>query len=149
MEYIKYKNIFNKLKRQSKRNYFSNLLHTYKNDIKKTWKVLNNITGKNSNKQKISETFINNGAQTSNPILIAQGFCDYFTHVGEQFAAAISPSQKHFRSYLNKNTNTNNSLFLSPTDPEEINKVITILKSKKSCGDDGISSSFLKKLNLL
>jgi len=143
IEYIKYKNIYNKLKRTSKRNYFTNLLHTYKNDIKKTWKVLNRIIGKNSNKKEISETFINNGVQTSNPKLIAEGFCDYFTHVGEKFAAAIPPSKKHFKSYLKHNIN--NSLFLSPTDPEEISKIISLLKSKKSCGDDGISSSFLKE----
>ena len=39
----------------------------------------------------------------------------------------------------------NNSLFLSPTDLEEISKIVNSFKPKKSCGHDNISTAFIKR----
>ena len=45
LKYIKYRTLFNKLKRTSKELYYANLFEKYKGDIRKTWKTLNSITG--------------------------------------------------------------------------------------------------------
>ena len=37
-------------------------------------------------------------------------------------------------------------MFMSPTDPEEVYRIITSLKPKKSSGPNGISSKLLKTL---
>ena len=143
-KYIDYKRIYCKIKRRSKHEYYSNLLNRYKNDVRKTWKVLNSIIGRKSNDKTLSETFCHDGVLTSDPVKIANGFCKYFSEVGENFASAIPAAKSSYKSYLNPNER-NQSLFLSPTDPEEIHNIINSLKNKKSCGHDNISTSFLKQ----
>ena len=41
----KYKNLFKKLKVQSKKLYFQNTLHQYENNVKNTWKIMKIIIG--------------------------------------------------------------------------------------------------------
>ena len=55
--YIIYRNYLNRLKRSTKRQYFSDQLNIYKTNIRKTWQILNDIVGKNNNKSCISEFF--------------------------------------------------------------------------------------------
>ena len=38
------------------------------------------------------------------------------------------------------------SIFLAPTDPSEINKILGLSKNKKSSGDDGLSLLLLNQL---
>ena len=45
-EYEDYKQLFEKIKKDSKKKYFQEKLSFYKNDIKKTWKTLKDVTGK-------------------------------------------------------------------------------------------------------
>ena len=46
------------------------------------------------------------------------------------------------------NINVQNSLYLSPTDNQEILKIISDLKMKKSSGNDNINSILVKKIKL-
>ena len=45
-EYEDYKQLFEKIKKDSKKKYFQEKLSFYKNDIKNTWKTLKDVTGK-------------------------------------------------------------------------------------------------------
>ena len=45
-KYKNYKNLFEKLKIKSKKNYYASLLNKYKYDTKRTWQVMEEITGK-------------------------------------------------------------------------------------------------------
>ena len=56
-KYVRYRNLFNKLKRQSKYQYYSELLNKYKDDIRKTWKVMNSINGSKNDKSSTSDIF--------------------------------------------------------------------------------------------
>ena len=47
-----------------------------------------------------------------------------------------------FHHYMRRKEN-NSSLFLTPTDPMEISRIITCMKPKKSFGHDGISTNTL------
>jgi hypothetical protein len=49
-------------------------------------------------------------------------------------------------TYLKHTIIIKNSLFFSPTDPNEIDRIIKSLKSKKSSGPDKISSFFFKQI---
>ena len=64
VNYIKYKNYYNKLKRIAKRQYVKDKLNLYKNDIRKTWKTLNNIIGRMNDKSSISDILVIDGQQT-------------------------------------------------------------------------------------
>ncbi len=45
-----------------------------------------------------------------------------------------------------KNKRYDMSFYFNPTDPDEIHKIITFLKGKKSSGHDGITTSFIKQI---
>ena len=49
-----YKNLFEKLKIKSKKNYYASLLNKYKYDTKRTWQVMKEITGKQKKKIQFS-----------------------------------------------------------------------------------------------
>ena len=92
-------------------------------------------------------TFKHNDTVINSPQLIANQFCDYFTNIGPEFANRIPESGNSHTHYLSKTQNRNpNSLFLSPTDPNEILKIVKSLKTKKSCGHDNLSSYFIKQI---
>ena len=147
IKYIEFKNLFNKLKRKSKKQYYTDLLNKFKTDTRKTWKILNTIIRKKTNKATITNKFENNGQIITDPKKIAEDFCTYFSQVGEKFAAAIPPAQNTFRTYL-KNDINNRSIFFRPTDSNEIDSIISLLKSKKSSGHDNISTEFIKKTKM-
>ena len=72
-------------------------------------------------------------------------FALIFSNIGKQYAEEIPPSRKTSKSYLKSEPNSK-SIYLNPTDPFEIHKIIKSFKAKKSCGDDGISMELLKNI---
>ncbi|KAK2160513.1 hypothetical protein NP493_1640g00003 [Ridgeia piscesae] len=57
IRYVKYRNIYNKLKQIAKTTYYANQLNTFKNDSKTTWNLLKNMIGKNNDKSGIPLPF--------------------------------------------------------------------------------------------
>lgn len=143
-KYTVFRNMFNKVKKFSKQTYYTTLLNKYKNDVKNTWKTLRSIIGKKQDKKPISDNFKSNGTSITDPIQISNEFCKYFTNIGSHYASAIPDPVKHFSEHMKNRVNS--SVFLAPTDPNEILKIITGMKDKKSSGVDGINSSFLKRI---
>ena len=147
IKYTTFKSTYTKLKRKNKNDYYTNLLNNYKNDIRKTWKTLNSIIGRNNGTNNNIDKFENNGDYITEPEKIAEGFCTYFSQIGEKFAASIPNATKPYDQYLSCNK-TDKSLFMTPTDPDEVDKIITSMKAKKSSGHDNISTALIKKLKL-
>jgi hypothetical protein len=143
-KYVTYRNLFNKLKRQSKFQYYSELLDKYKDDICKTWKVINSINGSKNDKSSISDTFIVDGISETNSVKIANGFCRYYSEIGKTLADNIPPPPKHFDHYMSNNNP--NSIYFNPTDQNEILNILDKMKAKKSCGHDKLNAHFLKQI---
>lgn len=147
LRYIEYRNKYNKLKRIAKERYFQSLFDQSKNDMKKTWQTLNSLIGRTRDKSNIHSLFKYKGKVINDPTAIADGFCDYFSNIGPQLSATIPVSSKDEESYLmSKRTRNTRSIFVSPTDPEEVRKIILGMKSKRSSGHDSMSTSFLKQI---
>ncbi|NQX84229.1 MAG: reverse transcriptase family protein, partial [Mycoplasmataceae bacterium] len=70
------------------------------------------------------------------------GFNNFFTNVGPQLANKIPNDGKNFKDYL-KNPATTKFKFKKVNSGEVI-KIISTLKSKDSCGVDGLSTRLLK-----
>jgi hypothetical protein len=151
IRYVEYRNEYNQLKRTAKQNHYEQRFNQYKNDIKGTWKLLNSITGHINDKTSVQSVFKcpkNDNNLIANSNEIANEFCKYFTNVGPKLAQSLQPPANDFHSYLHGKRHPNaSSMFLNQTDPSEIYKVITSLKSKKSTGHDNMSTSFLKQIN--
>ena len=143
--FIEYRNMYNKLKRKAKEKYFHELLDTYKHNIRKTWSVINNIIGRQNDKSSIPEFFRVNGQNETNPINIANGFCEFFTNVITKCADKIGTSNKTSNDYLGDKSNPD-SIYMNPTDPNKILSILKSCKPKKSAGHDNINMQFLKHI---
>ena len=77
---------------------------------------------------------------TTNPCEIANVFNNYFASVAETAKQNINYSHKHFSEYLKHQCN--NSIFIQPTDNEEIAN-ISSLNINKACGPFSIPNKIL------
>ena len=79
---------------------------------------------------------INHGDTITNPYDISNTFNNYFAFIAETTKKSINYSHKHFSDYLsNKSSST---IFLEPTEKEEIANIISSFNSKKSSGPNSI-----------
>ena len=143
-KFISCRNNYEKLKRITKQDYFKNQLEKYKLDIRKTWSVLNTIIGRNNKKSKLSDDFDIDGDKIDDPDKISNEFCKYFTEIGNKFASKIPKPRTPFHNHLTNKVTQN--IFMFPTNPKEILKLIYKMKPKKSAGPDNISSQLVKQL---
>jgi len=144
-KFIEYRNQFNRLKTKAKEMHYKHILDDYKYDMRKTWEVINELIGRTKDKTGVSNIFNIDDQEVTDQNKISNGFCNYFTSVGQKLADKIPISNKSCSEYLTANPNPN-SLFFTPTCPDEILKIINSLKTKKSTGHDGINTTLIKKI---
>ena len=91
------KNLFEKLRKKGKQSYYSSLIVECKNDSKKTWQVMKEITGKKSrplnNLPKMLKT---ESGSIYDQEQIANKFNKFFTNVGPELASKIPDVDKSF-----------------------------------------------------
>ncbi len=146
-EYIIYKNMYNKIKKVAKVQYYERLFSQYRHDIRCTWKTLNAIIGKTNDKTSISKMFTVGNTTVTDSRTISNKFCEYFSQVGQKYADRIPDSQESPLDYLKKKRSRNcKSLYMGPTDSEEIKAMLGSMKSKKSAGNDDLNSQLLKAI---
>lgn len=122
------------------RNNFYNLkLST--NDPKKTWKTINDITGRSKHKEEFVSIFDSNNVELTDKKLISNAFNKFFTIIPEHENVVLPSHQSTVPSNI-----ASKSIFLNPADNEEVSKVIRNLKSNSAAGADGISPRVVKKL---
>ena len=108
--------------------------------MKKTWKQVNGIIHKVKNKDVITCIKTAKGFE-SDPRHIGNCFNDYFTCVAKNLVSKIK-TKHNFRLFLDQPLE--NSMFLTPTHAQEVEKGIKSLDSKKSSDIYGLSTKFLK-----
>ena len=145
--YIRYKNYRYILKRaikMAKKKYYTGKFENVSGDLKKTWKLINELRGKV--KQKIKPSFIINGQLIKNRRVIVNEFNTYFTSIAtkmnESSACGDLPVSgiPDFTSYIS--TRTQGSIFLEDCTSLEIEKIISEFKNGTS---SDISVHILKK----
>ena len=99
--YKTYKNLFEKLKKQSKMLYFQNKLKKCQNDIKNTWKIMKSITGKSRvQNDSFPKSLIIANEEITDKKSIAEKFNSFFVNTSTNLAAKIPHSTTNFESYL-------------------------------------------------
>ena len=68
--------------------------------MKATWKLLNEVIIKNNKKRPLPCSFKSNGRTISDPLEIANDFCNYFTNVGPTLANRIQTTNSSFQNFL-------------------------------------------------
>ena len=136
-----YRASLRKIIRKAKRDYYTHIFNRHKNDIKKTWSLINETLNRNLRKQSTHE-FLINDEMISDPIIIANKCNQYFAHIGSTLADKKT-SSPHFNSHL---SNPVDSVFSFHTVTEEnISHIINKLKNKVSYGHDSISNIMIKR----
>ena len=127
--YVMYRNTYNTIKRKAKQRYYTNKLIRFKRDSKKLWSTMKYVIGKSNNKTDVPDVLNVNGSFTSDPQLIANGFCSHFSTIGSVLAKKLPKiKNKSFMSFMPKNVVSN--FFLFPTDEQEISNIIMSLDCK-------------------
>lgn len=141
-KYKSYVNLYNKLKRQMKINYYNKEISDNKNNIKKTWTILKQALGKQNNQPKFPKLFTIENRLISDKKEIANSFNDYFSTIGNLTGQKVKQTHKHFSDYL-KNS-MKDSMFLETVEETEVLNIVNKLKPKTSSGYDEIPTKILK-----
>lgn len=141
-QYKSYRNQLTALIKIAKKNYWQNVFEESKHDMKVTWKNINNILKKTSNKSDIP-TIIKDAEKTYTAQKeISNAFNSFYSQIGTNLAHKIKKSMINPKHYL-PDINLPNSFALLPTCTEEIIKIVKNFKPKISCGYDSISPKLL------
>ncbi len=98
--YKTYLNLYTMLKRNMKVQYYHAEIEKNKFDIKKTWKTLKNVIGKQNDKSNFPHSFRVGDATLTDPFAISSEFNKYFCTIGEKTSKNVSPSTKNYSDYL-------------------------------------------------
>ena len=140
-KYRAYKNLFEKIKNNSKKLYYSNKINSSFGDTKKTWDVIREITGKEKQTNQIP-TIINDGCSNfTDKQKILEKFNDFFVNIGNELSSKIPLSKESYKSYLGKHYPTMEKDKLTL---DELKTAFNTLKSNKSVGIDDIDINLFK-----
>ena len=92
-KYKSYRNELNHLVRIAKKNYYSKKLEQAGNDLKSTWKAINElISKKKQTNRNLPSSFVDNDNNISDPELIANNFNQFFVNIGPNLAKGFDKS---------------------------------------------------------
>ena len=139
-----YRNLIVTLCRQSKSNHYSRYFDKHSKNTRKVWSGVHDLIASKSKSANHHISISIGDTVTSNPETVSNCFNDFFTTIADSIRAQIPPEHNHYSRFL-KNRNPN-SMFLSPTTPEEIIKVVSSFSDSKATGPHSIPVSILKLL---
>ena len=100
------------------------------------------MINKQTSKPSLPSSFTCERKPITNPKVIADRFCKYFTNIGPSLASAIPAANSIFRSFLINNNN--NPITLKPTTKTELENICKTLASRKAPGYDNIPMHVVK-----
>jgi hypothetical protein len=140
--YKNFRKVYQKTLRAAKKLYITSNLRNCNGNPRETWKVLNEAIGKSSEKGKITKINVN-GTTCEDPADIANGFNDFFVHVGKEISDNVPIVSKLPEEYIQINPETV-PLNLQNTTPDHVKKIVKSLAAKNSADSDGVSSKMIK-----
>jgi len=124
--YKNYKYLFEKIKFKSEHNYYSSLIKKYESNIKKTWQVIKEITGKFKIKNdNLPRHIVVNNQNIYDKKQIANHFNNFFTNIGPNLASKIPAASKCFKIYLE---NTESVFECGPLTSKEFEEACFLFK---------------------
>ena len=145
--YKKYRNLLSTLMKKSKQAYYDSYFEKKWKSIKNTWKGINSLISLKTVASSIPTVFsLDNGDTITNPYDIAHTFNNYFASIAETLKKSIKYTHKHFSDYLSNESYS--TIFLQPTDKEEIANSISSHNSSKASGPNSIPYRILFLLKM-
>ena len=130
LKYKAYKNKLNHLICIAKRTYYDSKLEDAKNDLRTTWKLVNEVINKRKNNPSPPSSFKSDDKTITDPMDIADRFCKYFTNIGPNLASAIpTVNSATIRSFLGSRDYP--PFILKPTDTRELENICSLFLPRK------------------
>ena len=130
--YTHFRNFVTGQIRRSKKDYYEHKFNAAKSDIKRTWRIINNIINtKNSKVENTVKKIIHDAVVHVDSEDIANMFNDYFVDIGKNIADSIwgnNANHLDYRTHINQP----NSFFFRGIDCYSTEKLICSLKNKSS-----------------
>ena len=151
-EYKILRNRVSEEKRQGKKNHNTLQFEKNKNKSKNIWKGIRSLVNIKTPRTSSIKLMDENDNLVSDPLQIANIFNNHYSTIGQKVQQKIPNQPGDHRSYLKKLRSDGklcinpdgSSFFLSPTVPDEVEKIIDALDTSKSSGPNGIPVILLK-----
>ena len=135
--YKKFKNILTCLICVARRNYYDEKLDMARSNLKQTWKIINEVINRQNVKAPHPASFSKNRVKISNPVDIANDFCDYFTKIRSNLSSKISPTNSSPNDFLCRSLSE--SILLQPLTVTVFSNIVKSFSVNKAPGHDNIS----------
>ena len=139
-----YRNFVTNFIRQAKINYFEEKFNRTKDNIKNTWKTINNILKTRPSKQNKIGKIVHENVIYDNNSSISGIINEYFINIGSKIAESSISNLSDHKIFLHGNFPK--SFFISPVSAIEISRTIKSLKNK-SCGIHSLPIKILKSIH--
>ena len=140
-KYKSYRNSLNRLILHEKHEFYRERFQKFRGNIRTTWSLINSLTKKSTNKNDtINAIKDGNGMLITDPTSICNKFVDKFSNLAKQLAPTITHVH-HGDPNLEAS-----KLALQSINEHDVERIIKDLKSKTSCGWDGITNTVVKSL---
>ena len=96
--------------RKTKADFYSDCMMGSVNNLKKTWSLINSLTGENNKANSITEISVNN-RNITNSKLIAEAFNEHFVNIGPNLASEANhelPEEEMNKCYIPNPQKTQN-----------------------------------------
>ena len=123
------RNKVNKLIKDAKNQYYNKTFDQNKSNPKKTWDLINNLTGGNKKTYEIPKLSSEDGSYSFSEEETANQFIEFFGNIANSLVSDLPPGNISPTSSLTRNHNT---FFLFPITPQEVIKYINSSKNTKS-----------------
>ena len=146
-EFAKFKAYRNQLKtdiRAAKRIYYHKLLEENKGNAKRSWQILNEVTGRIQTKSCTIKKLASHGQIVLEQREIATILNDYFSSIGATINDAVPPSTVDPTAFIPHDIS--DTCFLNPVNGEAIYDILMSLKDSGGGANNPISTKVLKLL---
>ena len=143
-EYKNYVKCLNKVIKDAKIKYEKDTIEKNSYNPRQLWKIINSKLGNKGKKDNnISEIYDEDKEVVKDPTKIANIMNDYYGKMGKEMSDKITATRNNIIQLPPSNLN---SIFLNPTNENEIKKIIANLKPKNG-GVDKINAKTLKSIS--
>ena len=141
-QFKSYCNHISSLLRETKDSYYKQYFEDNKNNLRLVWQFIKGIINMKKKFDESTSSLLIDGQIITSAKEISNHFNNFFTSVAEKINKNIAkPKQTHLSYLGHKN---NNTIFLSPTLPEDIEDLISSMKTNKASGPNSIPTKILK-----
>ena len=147
VKYSTYNSLLNKVKKIAKRRYYLSEFDTKLGDMKSTWRLIDEVTGRKRDSTPLPKHFnLPDGSTTSTQKEVADGFNNFFCKIGPTLATNIDNSglpSDNYKKFMGPRSSEVFEFF--PVSICQLTNLIKTFQNKNSSGNDLISNTLLKK----